>query len=413
MAMVCLNSAVNLSGACGRVKVSYCLLAIMIFVVSVAAEQEQLQKNSSISATNSGLSDLDMKRLSELDKQWAVVTPRFEQEFLKVSMQSHHDVDTAVSRVRNDLNKGFSVICYQEMQKSLDMLLQSDPNNKILEEYYEYLKNGDAVIYLERNPRAPTRQLNCPPSIPCPTLPPTCVNDMSTLICNVRINCARICTALVEDLWVSGCIFFRDCAELIFTSSDFGNLFDSICVTGVSDPQKFVVSHKVFTQNIYQGDNCESQLMAREVLPGDQTQTPVAFVDFAIPVDFDATDTNPIEVDIHFLVPIANDTTGNILFEVCSEFKENGTLPYIVTPPTATSAELINVTNFGGTESFNHYKVTACLDNSGIAGCGLGRLMFRRIVAPDTEFNLPVYVVSLVFRYPRMSCRLPINCTGP
>ncbi len=387
------------------------LLTLMIFGVEIGAKQGQANMLS-VPASEIGLSELDVQRLSEAEKRWAVVTPGVQKAFLKVvkQLKASDRANAPVDKVRTELELGISVIDYQTMKEALDILLESDPTNGDLERYRGYLRAGDAEINLTRAPSALTRQLDCPPSTPCPTMPPIC--PTATLICNLDVQCIEICTALIEDLWVSGCIHFRDCGELIFTAAQFANVFDTSCLaSGVAQPQLFVVSQRVFSEDIYQGDNCESQLIAREVLPSATQQTPVTFVDFAIPVDLDVFDPNPIEVDIHFLVPIDNSAMGNIQFEVCYEFKENGNVPYIVTPLLTELSDELAVTNFGGPASFNHYKVTACLnDKTGLAGCGLGRLMLRRVLPLVAEFNLPVYVVSMVFRYPRIPCQLPINC---
>jgi len=59
--------------------------------------------------------------------------------------------------------------------------------------------------------------------------------------------------------------------------------------------------------------------------------------------------------------------------------------------------------------AFTYHRVTACIDSTLAQAGDMARLMFRRVAPIIDEHVGPVYVTSLVFRYPARTRDLPVN----
>ncbi len=286
-----------------------------------------------------------------------------------------------------------------------------------------FFNSAGLLALTKEEPRPRPRALaNCPAFVPCPTMPPTCVNDPNqTIICNLGVNCLQACDALIENLWISGCLYFQDCAEITFSAMEFSAVFDESCTGLILDPQappyRLSPAYHVFTSDIiYPGDPiCSRQLVARRVpiigIPSTADPEPAPAVDFCVPADFDAASAESVEVDICFFTHAAGPVDeGFVAFTVCYETKAQGVQGFggAVTGSEVTGDIPVDNTPTAGAP-LNHYVATACIPaGSGFDPGDQAALVIRR-TDDGASFDLPIYISSISFRYPRRACLLPFN----
>lgn len=379
-----------------------------------------------LTAQECGLSAEDVACLKRADNtRYAWLTPNVCEELSKVCRtvkrsQKRRDIKRVVDYIKKE-NK---VCDYAWVERAVDTALQCSPHNKKLKNYKAALKKGDAQIC--RSPKAPdyktTRFLiNCPTFVPCPTMPPVVpTGTKQTVICNLGTDFLQACDILVENLWISGCIHFEDCGELVFSALEFGAHWNESCTSIISDPAPYRLAptYDVFVDGIYDSGNateCRSNLVARALPISTDTQTPAPFIDFCVPADFDVNSPGNTEIDICFLVNTGGLTDDEVQFQICFEFRadgEQGFIDFVGTNASTVDTNEVVITA-GPVGTFDHYTATACIPPGFIAPDDMVRLEFIR-VAPGQEFANPVYATSLAFRYPRTVCKQPVgNCPAP
>ena len=279
-----------------------------------------------------------------------------------------------------------------------------------------------------------TRALLCPTSATCPTRPPTCVNNSKqTVFCNLAASCFQACSALMENLWVSGCISFQDCGEITRTASQFLKRCNTDLINFDPDEFDIVALYDVFVDGIYDATPCRSNLVGAKVEQEDiSSETDflsLPSVQFCMPVDYTnlAQDNKKITLDICFVVPADGSAPdGDVAFVGLIVNQTSGAVSF------APLSAVPDVTTAGG-GTFNYYKASLkcasseILDNflvlqGDISSIGfppvqsgdfLSMLFFRSISSifgSDVDtFTLPVYVTSITTRYPRVVCPLPVS----
>lgn len=374
---------------------------------------------ASIAATPDYTKDLSKADRTQLAKgtECAYMTPELRSEFIKRCTKERSC--PATRRVVANIKKGNALIDCRTLESALKTACEMCPYNECFKQAGEDLKGGDSRI--TRSPRGPSRpervtKLTCTTFAMCPDTVPTFINNPTrnpVVQCDLDVARFAACQAIIENLFISGCLFFNYCNEIVFNVSDFGALFNDSCTGTIlnGEPYRFAPAFKVFTDNIYPGSDCKSQLVAREVPPSGDDQTPLPFVDFCIPADY-APGNDPIEVDICFVVPCVNSTDNDIRFEVCAEFVGVG--GGFINPANLVQVQTadytIQVTScVAGGPAFTYQRVTACIDSNLAQAGDIARLMFRRVAPAMDEYPDPVYVTSLIFRYPAQTCHLPVN----
>lgn len=331
-----------------------------------------------------------------------------------------------VEEMMRAIKRGEMVVSCDDICEVVRVARTCDPKNPVLKKYQCDMNADARCTPCPKGPES-TKFVLCPPFATCPTAPPNCVFDPNqSFIPNIGAVCLQACEALIENLWVSGCVFFKDCAELIFTAQEFGAMFDE-CTgiiqseTGVAfptPPYRLNAAFDVFVDGINETGDCPGQLVVRTMPPSNLTTRPAPYVCFCVPADFDSNGPD-VEFDICFVVPAGNAPSGVIEFNVCHEFVNDGTADFIFpdgSGQVSTETNAVPVAN-ATTATFNHYTATACIPASDVAALDIGRIAFERTAPGSPEFDFPVYITSVTFRYPRVQCLLPVNggnCpTGP
>ena len=239
---------------------------------------------------------------------------------------------------------------------------------------------------------------------------------------------------------MSGCTFFPDCGELVFTARQLGAHYDESGTSIINDPEAppylMAAVYDVFVDGIHDGGpsatSCRSHLVARELRPSFDvgggtilSTEALPFIDFCIPEDFDETSFNGgtnIEIDLCFIIPFDSSPVGpptrSVQFRVCHETAVPGAA--FVTSAGTNDTDIVEVTNTqSGDATFNHYTATACLSAGDVAVQvdNIMRLEILRLLDAATfnNFPLPIFLTSITFRYPRIPCplsRLDFCCTG-
>ncbi len=389
---------------------------------------------SALTARDCGLTPKDHERLATSDTGCVYVTPRVCEEITKTWRKYDRECPE-LSRVIKEVKDGNKVVPCRDMERALDRLCRCDQKNTVLRDYREYVMRGDADICYGPMPTKGRALANCQTFAVCPTMPPTCMNNPNqTVICNLGADCLQACNALIENLWVSGCIFFQDYGELAFTAAEFGLILDESCTGIILDPQappyRLAPAIHVFTSDLlYAGQNCPSQILVRRMpLVGTQAAAdpnePRPAVDFCMPADFDVNSPEAIEIDLCFFTRAdlcCNE--ADVKFDACYEVRPNanpviedqegfGATITAITGECTTSVESDVQAGYGG--PLNHYLCTICIpDTSDFTPGAQVHLVIRRVdtgVFASGDFEGPAYLSSITFRYPRVVCPLPVNC---
>lgn len=197
---------------------------------------------SALTARDCGLTPKDHERLVRCTEECVYVTPVVCKEIVEAWKRCTPDCRCPeLDRVVQAVKAGNKVVPCCDMERTLDRLCRCDKKNTVLRDYREYVMRGDADICYGPMPTkgpGPRALANCQTFAECPTMPPTCMNSPNqTVICNLGASCFQACDALIENLWVSGCLYFQGCGELTFTAAEFGILLDESCTGLIQDPQ--------------------------------------------------------------------------------------------------------------------------------------------------------------------------------
>ena len=381
-------------------------------------------------AQDFGLTYEDQVKLSQTDGDYAFMTPRVASEVTKAWKKFGlcDMINPELECIVEAAKRGNRVVPWETMRKTMDEVCRCDRNNPVFKEYCRYLKNGDARITLapEGSGDDATRAIVCTTLVPCPTMPPTCVNNPNqTVLCNLGVGCLQACNALIENLWVSGCIFFQDFGELVFHAADFAYILDECCTSQVAQPQappyRIIPAYHVFTTDVGYPLGCLTQTISRRIPTiGTGAVEDPGFgpygspsVDFCVPADFDDNSPESVEVDICFFTHSGdNQATGNVCFEVCFEFLTgDGTDFGATVDGTVLVGSSVTNTTAG---PYVNYVATACITPAAavITPGGRGKLVVVRRDDGTGGFDAPLYISSIVFRYPRRPSKLPFNCPG-
>lgn len=360
------------------------------------------------------LSQADKAKLLSRDyDSYVAMSPALQNEFITLAEEG--EKCPAVQRIKKTIRQGNTLVRYDLLDDALKTVCKKRPNNRYFHQARYDLREGNSRLTSTPQPatREPATRLVCTTFATCPNTVPTFVNDPvrdPAVICDLDVARFVACQALIENLYISGCLTFNYTNELIFTVTEFGLLWDDSC-TGMiigGDPYRFGAAGDIFVDNIYPGTDCRSQLMGRAIPNSTEVQQPLPFIDFCIPFDYSPRNVQ-LEVDICFLIPCSDTTGDQVRFEVCAEFAALG-------QEFIDSSNLIQATTNNYTiiavpcdSAFTYHRVTACIDSNLAQPGDIARLMFRRVAPVVDEHPEPVYVTSVVFRYPARSRDLPVN----